>query len=252
MLCKNSKTLSTTINFQFHREKNKMFELQLYQNQDNPLEMQLHRLIIKLFGDKIDAVAYNNIFFLSDRNCTKTIINVIDQNDQVQPLTMNEYLALPDQGLESLQLMLCKIHGPKTTASTQPLSDKFLQFQCGLINWQVQWLKEYTNFIKHFLTRRYIEKKSLIQFDAIRILWADLIERQKTLTILTENFLHRIDQSETSKTYLLTTKSIRESCEILAKFGGGRAFLQGQAIEALWLFGIINRCFLTRGNNNEP
>lgn len=216
-----------------------MFDLNLFKSAQEPITTILKKMTSKYFDSNIDVISSNNFFLLPICDRIKPNLQIINQYGEKIHLLANEFIYLQDRVLINNDLILAKIISPSKSHScnNNNYQDSFYAYQNALLEYQIKWLKNYADFVKEFLSKRIAEGKPIIQYETIRFIWAELIEHLESLN--------------NCNSRLLAKKLIRESCEILAKFCGGRGFLEGQAIETLWVFEITNKIFFSEGNINE-
>lgn len=226
------------------------FNLNLYHHgNEKALENQLIMLLETLCDAPVDAVVCGK-YFVVPHDCTeKPTIFCLDCHGLFS-LRKEEYIVSQDQLLNTRNLVLGKHLTDRFSAAAynEQYSRKVLEFHRWLLRYEYEWIEGYVEHLKSSLAERISEGRAIIQHEAVRLEWANLMERVECLRHVLESL---VDTSSANEAYILAPNVVREICELAAKLAGGRAFLEGQAVEMLWLFQIFNKIYLAGGMSNE-
>lgn len=225
-----------------------MFDLELCETENNFFTKELKYTIKSIFGDNIDAIIHKG-YFIVPKDLNKKSFSLVDYNGFLHKIDLIELTEIKEPLLEINNLALYRYNkgfaNNSNNFSVNNLSDKIIKYQKQIFTIQYSWMIEYSAYLKKFLVNRTVENKTLIQFDNIRYLWSELIEYLELIKISIDAicYVEMTDISTYAFESKLLTKQIRQSCDLMSKLVGGRGFLEFQAINSLWLFGLINKLY---------
>jgi len=228
-----------------------MNDLNLYQcSEETTFENTLRQLVDTLFGRNIMAVMIKDCFIVAKPiDESKRIVVACSKGEIV--LGESEYRLTQDSYLSNRGLAVGRQINEYKDVTSDIYSKKIVAFKEGLLKCERTWIDNYGKHLKVYLSSRMAEGVPIIQHDAVRMTWADLVERQQSLNQLIINIENISSGKSHNELFVFVPQLIREACELLAKIAGGRAFLEGQAVEMLWLFNIVNKIYFSGGYCNE-
>jgi hypothetical protein len=220
------------------------FNLNLYRDDyENGFEIQVQNCISKLFGSEVNAVINHGYFILTKALSAKNDFIGVDA-EGLCTWNDNGYLLHHDTILQQRNLALGKQLEQPIIKEPANYSVAMFKFKKFLLSYEYEWINKYSKHLKESLATRISEGIPIIKHEAVRLSWANLMERQESL----QHLLKSIEDSPSAiniiDVYILAPCLIREACELLSKLAGGRAFLAKQAVEMLWLFTIFNKVYL--------
>ena len=228
-------------------------QLNLYKDvEGKKLEKMLHCCMTDLFGENTAAVVNNGCFVLTGLPSGQDgeIVGVDQSGCFLIP--KDNYALANDAVLSARSISLGKEANSNARIwinKSDTYASKIFDFKKRLLVLEQEWINNYAFYLKKFLASRISEGISIIKYDAVRLEWAGLVEKQKSLESNINSFENDMLTSIQNDGFNFARRLVRECCEHLCRLAGGRAFILGQAVDRLWLFEIVNKIYLTEGDD---
>jgi len=180
---------------------------------------------------RVQGIFVEDNYFIATRDYQKLEKFAVIFNNRLYLLQQDEYAKTENTILLEHDLFIGKILSLNETVDNVKIAeDVTIKFKINLLNSEIQWVKQFLYCIHEHLAGRESENKTLINHDTIKSLIADVIAHIHTADAL-------IEDSNTGSDYLIAiSQEVIKAVQILAKLGGGRAFLRGNVISMLCLF----------------
>lgn len=232
------------------------YNLNLYHDHGSDvIEFKINQMIDQVFGQSIDGIGRNNVFLFRKRDDFSRDLTIVNENGQSRVLS-EKIKFTSDPVLSSRGLVLGRLEGKgeefnkNENKLDQIYQNKMVEFQKQLLNIQYTWIVKYTEHLKISLTERYSEGRPIIKHEAVMLSWAHLMEKQESLKQIIDSNNHA-DQVVRIGINMIAPSLTREIGSLMGRLAGGRGFLEGQAVNMLVLFEIINQIFFTEEYHGE-
>lgn len=181
---------------------------------------------------QIDGIQRKNSLLLCAQPRQK-ILTILTSKG-LEKLEIKALQVTDDEILAKHALYLAQSQG---AASESSCNEHLLILAKPILQAQIQWLKQFFNWINNYLSKRTSAGKHLTQHDVMRINLAEALEEIRMTQIA-------LSTSETIPTLRSTSQILLQAIRHLASCAGGRSFAGGNVLEFFWVSQLVNSFLL--------